>query len=96
MRQRYQSSKSKQLTSSVKILHELGKTHPDAAAIHYKCFEAELKGAHEEREDYATLQTSSPAERKVLWIRVALVEGKLKSIVDELMRNPRYVHLLLH
>ena len=87
VRRRYHSGKSKQLTSSAKILHEVGKTYADAAALYSKCFEA---GAQEEKEDYAVLQSSSPAERKVLWIRAALVEGKLQSILDEIMKSPRY------
>lgn len=88
VRRRYRSNKSKQLTSSAKILHEMGRTYPDAAALYSKCFVT----AAVEKEDYAILQSSSPAERKVLWIRAALVEGKLQGILDEIRKNPRHYY----
>ena len=84
---RYQSFyyRSK-LTASGRVLQELGKTLPEAAAIYKKCFEDSPK----EREDYA--QAPTAAERKVVWIRAALIEGKLQVIVENFMKNPKYVY----
>ena len=98
VRRRYHSSKSKQLPSSAKILHDLGKIVPEAASVYEKCFPTARSSASEGNspgklitDEYAVLQTSSPAERKVLWIRVALIEGKLLKIIEGLMQDPRQV-----
>ena len=86
VKKRYRTSKSKPVTSSGKILHDVGKTYPEAASVYAKCF----SGSAADRDDYATMQTSSQAERKILWIRVALIEGKLRGIVGEVVKNRRY------
>jgi len=87
VKKRYRASKSKPVTSSGKILHDVGKAYPDAASVYAKCFNG---AAAADRDDYATMQTSSQAERKVLWIRVALIEGKLRGIIGEVVKNKRY------
>lgn len=87
VKKRYRASKSKPVTSSGKILHDVGKAYPDAASVYAKCFNG---AAAADRDDYATMQTSSQAERKVLWIRVALIEGKLRGIIGEVVKNRRY------
>ena len=87
VKKRYRASKSKPVTSSGKILHDGGKAYPDAASVYAKCFNG---AAAADRDDYATMQTSSQAERKVLWIRVALIEGKLRGIIGEVVKNRRY------
>jgi len=86
VKRRYHVSKSKPITSSGKILHDLGKTYPDAASIYAKCFVDTSDG----QDDYTVVQTSSPAERKILWIRVAMIDGKLTKIVGEILKRRRY------
>ena len=82
------------MTSSGRVLQELGKSFPEAASLFNRCFEGSpssgARGSSSSREDYAQLQSGSPAERKVLWIRVALVDTKLQAIVEQLMKKPRY------
>ncbi len=94
VKRRYRSSKSKPLPPSAKVLHDLAKTHPEAATVYEKCFSSlpQTPGGspnNSTRDDYTAFQTNSPLERKVLWIRVALIEKKLQSIIDGLMKNPR-------
>ena len=89
VRHKYHTSKGKVVTSSGRILQELGKTYPDAASLFNRCFESS-PGNGGDREDYVQLQSrDSPAERKMLWIRVALVEGNLQGIVEQLLKKPR-------
>ena len=88
VRHKFRVSKGKVVTSSGRVLQELGKTYPDAASLFSQCFEGS-PGSGGERQDYAQLQSDSPAERKVLWIRVALVETKLQGIVEQLLIKPR-------
>ena len=78
------------MTSSGKVLRDVGKTLFQAATVYAKCY-----GGAEviPQDEYATIQNASPAERKVFWIRVALMEGKLKPIIEEVMKNPRQVKL---
>lgn len=76
------------VTSSGRVLQELGKTYPEATSLFNRCFESSATNSGE-CEDYVLLQSDSPAERKVLWIRVALVEGKLQAIVEQLLKKPR-------
>lgn len=91
VRSKFHVSKGRGVTSSGRVLQELGKTFPEAASLFNQCFEgSSSSGAGGSREDYARLQSDSPAERKVLWIRVALVDAKLQAIVEQLMRKPRY------
>jgi hypothetical protein len=58
---------------------------PDAAAIYEKCFSDKSV----EREGYYYVHVISMAEKKVLWIRAALIEGKLQRIVESIMSSPR-------
>lgn len=88
VRHKYQTSKGKVVTSSGRVLQELGKTYPDATSLFNRCFESSSSNGGD-REDYVKLQSDSPAERKVLWIRVALVEGNLQGIVEQLLKKPR-------
>lgn len=88
VRHKYHVAKGKGVTSSGRVLQELGKTYPDAASVFNRCFEGSSLSGNG-REDYAQLQSGSPAERKVLWIRVALIDGKLQAIVEQLMKRPR-------
>ena len=91
VRSKFHVSKARGVTSSGRVLQELGKTFPEAASLFNRCFEGSpYTGAGGSREDYAQLQSDSPAERKVLWIRVALVDAKLQAIVEQLIRKPRY------
>ena len=92
VRSKFHVSKVRGVTSSGRVLQELGKTFPEAASLFNRCFE----GAGGSREDYAQLQSDSPAERKVLWIRVALVDGKLQAIVEQLLKKPRYSHNMVY
>lgn len=90
VRSKYHVSKGRGATSSGRVLQELGKTFPEAASLFNRCFEGLLSsGGGGSREDYAQLQSDSPAERKILWIRVALVDGKLQAIVEQIMKKPR-------
>ena len=94
VRSKFHVSKGRGATSSGRVLQELGKTFPEAASLFNRCFEGSSlspPGAGGSRDDYAQLQSASPAERKVLWIRVALVDAKLQAIVEQLMKKPRYV-----
>lgn len=86
VKRRYHASKSKPVTSSVKILHDVGKTYPDAASVYAKCF----VHSSDEQDDYTVMQTNSPAERRILWIRVAMIDGKLPKIVGEILKRRRY------
>ena len=91
---KFHVSKGRGVTSSGRVIQELGKTFPEAASVFNRCFEGSpsaTAGTGGSREDYAQLQSGSPAERKVLWIRVALVDGKLQAIVEQLMKKPRYM-----
>ena len=94
VRSKFHVSKGRGATSSGRVLQELGKTFPEAASLFNRCFEGSSlspPGAGGSRDDYAQLQSASLAERKVLWIRVALVDAKLQAIVEQLMKKPRYV-----
>ena len=91
VRHKYHSGKGKAVTSSGRVLQELGKTFPEAASLFNRCFEG---GSGAEQEDYAKLQIGSATERKILWIRVALVDGKLQGVVEQLIKKRRYdVHV---
>ncbi len=70
-------------TPSGRILQDLGKKLPEAAALYDKCFDVNSR----EKQDYSFVHVVSPAERKVGWIRAALVEGKLQIIVGSIMKN---------
>lgn len=87
VKRRYSTGKVKQVTPSGRVLQELGKTYPEAAELYSKCY-GEIVG---NREDYVLASSSSPraADKKVIWIRAALVEGKLQGVVEQLMKNPR-------
>lgn len=93
VRSKFHVSRGRGATSSGRVLQELGKTFPEAASLFNRCFEGSSlsPGARGSREDYAQLQSDSPAERKVLWIRVALVDAKLQAIIEQLIKKPRYV-----
>ena len=88
VRHKFNGSRGKGITSSGRVLQELGKSFPDAASLFNRCFEGS-HGNGSDREDYAQLQSDSPAERKILWIRAALVDGKLQGIVEQLMEKGR-------
>ena len=77
---------NKTITPSGRILRELSKSFPIALDVYNKAFSDSKEG----KQDYSTTQTSSATERKVLWIRVALVEGSLANIVEQLVGHPRY------
>lgn len=81
--------KSKAVTSSGRVLQELGKSYPEAASLFNRCFEGGA-GSGSDQEDYARLQSGSLTERRILWIRVALVDGKLQGVVEQLIRRSRY------
>lgn len=86
VRHKYSASRGKGLTSSARVLQELGKTFPEAASLFNRCFE----DSGNDREDYVQLQSDSPAERKILWIRVALIDGKLQGVIEQLRAKARY------
>lgn len=85
VKKKFQSFRSKVVTPSGRVLQDVGKVLPDAAAIYKNCFSE--SGA--EREDYYYVHVISMAEKKVLWIRAALIEGKLQGIVETIMNNPK-------
>ena len=85
VKKKYQANKSKVITPSGKVLQEVGKTLPDAADIYDKCFVETSAG----KEEYMLVHGLSPAERKMGWIRAALVEGKLQAIVQSIMKSPK-------
>ena len=91
VRSKFHVSKGRGVTSSGRVLQELGKTYPEAASLFNRCFEGSSAAS---REDYAQLQSGSPAERKVLWIRVALVDGKLQAVIEQIMKKPRFVNFV--
>lgn len=82
--------RSKVITSSGRLLQDLGKTLPEAASIYEKCFDESRK----EKEDYTYVHGWSTSERKVVWIRAALIEGKLRTIVDSLFNNAKYAYVI--
>ena len=84
VKRKYQSFRTKVIMPSGRILQDLGKSLPEAAAIYEKCFDENSM----KKEDYAYIHVVSMAERKVGWIRAALVEGKLQTIVRGIMKNP--------
>lgn len=88
VKKKYQSYRSRIVTPSGRILQDVGKVLPDATAIYEKCFSDSAM----EREDYYYTHAISMAEKKVLWIRAALIEGKLQGIVECIMNNSKYVH----
>ena len=85
VKRRYSNTRMRSVTPSGRILQELGKTYPEASQLYSKCY-GERERA---REDYVLVGSSSPADRKVLWIRAALVESKLQGVVEQLMKNRR-------
>ena len=85
VKRRYQSFRSKLITPSGRVLQDLGKSMPEAADLYDKCFSSNLT----EKEDYTFVHDVSMAERKVGWIRAALVEGKLQLIIGKIMKNPK-------
>ncbi|CAI8058571.1 Small G protein signaling modulator 1, partial [Geodia barretti] len=92
VRKRYATSK--QLSSSAKILADLGRRFPVAAATFDKCYGA--KSHSSSSEDYAHLVTSSTTERRILWLRVAIIENSLVTIVNEIIKNAESVSHSLH
>ncbi len=58
---------------------------PEAATIYDKYFSESSEG----KKDYLFVRGISPAEKKVGWIRAALVEGKLHTIVQSIVAHPR-------
>ena len=89
----YQTSSHKlHNTASAKVLQGLTKTYPVAFSIHQMCYGGEKKSCLESRPDYAKVHADSSADKKIVWVRTALVEHTLKAIVDEILKNPRYTH----
>lgn len=88
VKRRYSSSKVKLVTASGRVLQELGKTYPEAAQLYSKCYE---DNERTDKEDYVLVSSGSLADKKALWIRAALVEGKLQGVVEQLMKNRRYI-----
>ena len=89
----YQTSSHKlHNTASAKVLQGLTKTYPVAFSIHQMCYGGEKKS--ESRPDYAKVHADSSADKKIVWVRTALVEHTLKAIVDEILKNPRYTHYI--
>ena len=84
----YRSSSHKlHNTASAKVLQGLSKSYPVAFSIHQMCYGGEKKS--ESRPDYAKVYaSSSSADKKIVWVRTALVEHTLKAIVDEILKNP--------
>ena len=87
VKKKYHSFRSKVVTPSGRVLQDLGKTLPEAAAIYDKCFNADSAA----KEDYTLVHVFSAAERKIVWIRAALIEGKLQAIVESITSNPMWV-----
>lgn len=85
VKKKFRTNRSKLTTPSGKVLQEVGKTSPEAADIYDKCFSESSEG----KEDYVLFHGISLAERKVGWLRAALVEGKLHAIVQSIVANPR-------
>ncbi len=85
VKRKFQTNRSKVITPSGKVLQEVGRTLPDAADIFDKCFGENSDG----KSEYMLVQGLSPAERKMGWIRAALVEGKLQAIVDSIVKSPK-------
>ena len=72
VKRKYQSYyRSKVIPASARVLQDLGKTLPEAAAVYENCFGESSKV----KEDYVMAVT--PTEKKVVWIRVALIEGEV-------------------
>ena len=46
-------------------------------------------------EDYAHLMTSAWTERRILWLRVAIIESSLVTIVNEIIKNAWFVHYVI-
>lgn len=86
-KKKYQVSRSKPLPPSGKILHDLGKRVKEAEEVFSLSFTQYGSGTG--RPDYACVQGSALTERRIVWVRVAMVEGKLKTIVDAMTTNAR-------
>jgi len=85
VKKKYQGYRSKGVTSSGRVLQELGRSLPEAASVYQKSFDDHYTG----KEDYAQAHVVSNTDRKIMWIRVALVEGKLQAIVENLLKNSK-------
>ncbi len=87
VKKKYQYYRSKVLTPSGRVLQDVGKVLPAAAAIYDKCFSE--AASERGKEDYYLVHVVSPAEKKVLWLRAALIEGHLQAIVETILGNPK-------
>ena len=85
-KKKYQVSRSKPLPPSGKILHDLGKKVKEAEEVYGLSFAQHTNAG---RPDYACMQGSAITERRIVWVRVAMVEGKLKTIVEAMATNAR-------
>ncbi|KAL5477266.1 hypothetical protein EMCRGX_G024036 [Ephydatia muelleri] len=83
-KKKYQVSRSKPLPPSGKILHDLGKKVKEAEEVYGLSFAQHTNAG---RPDYACMQGSAITERRIVWVRVAMVEGKLKTIVEAMATN---------
>ncbi len=78
---------TKSPSQSLKILQDLSTSCPEAQDVYTKVSEP----FDPKSEDYyVQIRTSFPVDRKILWLRVALLEGKLAAILDKLAANCRY------
>ena len=105
VRRRYTSTPTVRhpLTSSGRVLQELGKIFPVARSIYQMCYgdnKSKYDHAHLKPHpliltyifrvmpEYARFHSDTVSEQRILWIRTAMIEKTMKPIIDELLKRP--------
>jgi hypothetical protein len=74
------------LTSSGRVLQELSRVFPVARSIYQMCYGPKQK--NKVTPDYARIQSNASYEKKILWIRTAIVEKTMSAIIHQLLEKP--------
>ncbi|XP_019848772.1 PREDICTED: small G protein signaling modulator 1-like [Amphimedon queenslandica] len=86
VRRRYVTSSRQPLTTSGRVLQELSKVFPVARSIYQMCYLPNT--GKRVKPEYAGIHGDLSSERRILWIRVSLVERTMKAIIDQLLKSP--------
>ncbi len=74
-------------SKSLRILQELSSSCTEAQHVYTEC----CRPSSQSKDDYAIVRDSFSVDKKILWIRMAILEGKLAAILEKLVTNSRYV-----
>ncbi|XP_064404269.1 small G protein signaling modulator 1-like [Halichondria panicea] len=72
-------------SKSLRILQELSSSCTEAQDVYTEC----CRPSSQIEDDYARVRDSFSVDKKILWIRMAILEGKLAAILEKLVANSR-------